>query len=342
MSPGLFRLLLASVVVVSHFSKLAIGTAAVHLFFALSGYWIYRMYAAKYRLAKYPELLFVASRLMRLLPVFLLFNTIAWLIHVGWGDRVAQATTGWAWIPNVLILGYASLPRHPMVPAWSLDIELQFYLLFPLIFPLLRSSPSRSWWLGGLLLLVGGCYMGVFTQTDAVYVLPYGGFFLLGVVMAQIRTPPSPWLVRCTTALCAASLGAILLNPAWRGLAVHSVDAAEFEWNTGLNFALALLLTPFALSTVFRRSTNLDRTLGELSYVVYCSHWIGVMLATELLSEASRWVKAPLIAGMLVLTYAVSLLVLEYIDRPIGRWRERWIKGVIYPAGDVREAAALP
>ena len=46
--PGFFRLFLAAAVVVSHLSNLEIGRPAVFAFFALSGFWVMRMYDEKY------------------------------------------------------------------------------------------------------------------------------------------------------------------------------------------------------------------------------------------------------------------------------------------------------
>lgn len=342
MPPGLFRLLLASIVVLSHFSKLAIGTMSVELFFSLSGYWIYRMYDAKYRLAKLSGPLFIASRLLRLLPAFLLFNTAAILLHLVWHDRIAASLNGWPLLPNILLLGYAGLAERPMIPGWSLDIELQFYLAFPLLFPFLRHSPRFAWFLCLLLLMLGGGYMAIWLQDNSTTALPFGGFFLLGIAAAQSRTGPSRQLVRVCAALALIGFVAVLANPSWRGTALHSINAGEFAWNTGLNFLLAILLAPLALATVFRRSSRFDRLLGDLSYMVYCSHWIGVLLAQKYLSDESRWVKAPSIAGILIVTYAVSAAVLLYFDRPISRRRERWIGGFVSRPARELEVTAAP
>ena len=43
-SPGTFRLLLALLVVLDHFTGIMVGRAAVYLFFVLSGFWIHRMW----------------------------------------------------------------------------------------------------------------------------------------------------------------------------------------------------------------------------------------------------------------------------------------------------------
>ena len=73
-SPGSFRFILANVVIISHFSMFGIGTAAVELFFVLSGYWVYRLFDTRYMRAHSPASVFISSRFLRIAPMFLLFN----------------------------------------------------------------------------------------------------------------------------------------------------------------------------------------------------------------------------------------------------------------------------
>ncbi len=75
--PGLFRLLLAEVVFIHHLSRFACGTAAVYVFFSLSGYWIYQMYTRRYSKARFPYLTYLISRAWRLLPTFWLISLLA-------------------------------------------------------------------------------------------------------------------------------------------------------------------------------------------------------------------------------------------------------------------------
>ena len=49
-SPGLFRLLLAFLVVIFHTTSfIPLGNYAVYVFFVLSGFWIFKMYNDKYK-----------------------------------------------------------------------------------------------------------------------------------------------------------------------------------------------------------------------------------------------------------------------------------------------------
>lgn len=243
--PGLFRLALATIVVVTHFSRLELG-AAVDLFFVLSGFWICRMFMAKYQRARRPGLVFVASRALRIYPVFLLFNGLALLLHLALRDATAQGQSLLDVIPNTLIIGYASLPYAPLNPAWSLDMELQFYLLVPILFPQLEALTKYRIVILPLVLGIGGAYIALYLNSDTgtPTMLPYAGFFALGMVAAR-SGPVPPVLAGASAAALAASVLALLGAPVLRGLVIHGLDAAEFAWNPAVNVALALVAAPW-------------------------------------------------------------------------------------------------
>ena len=94
--PGAFRLILASLVFVHHTSRLAIGPAAVYLFFCLSGFWIYRMWNGRYSKTVNPYLTYLISRLWRLLPTFLLVSGLAIGIELAMGRTLSDLRGGGA------------------------------------------------------------------------------------------------------------------------------------------------------------------------------------------------------------------------------------------------------
>src|SRR5271165_150399 len=124
--PGLFRLFLALMVFVNHSTRLQIGVSAVLIFFCLSGYWICRMYQNRYSAMRQPYLTYLVSRAWRLLPTFLLLNLITLLFfwaHGDLGEYWRKSNHLHFIASNLFILGYQTLPKLPLVPAWSLDIE---------------------------------------------------------------------------------------------------------------------------------------------------------------------------------------------------------------------------
>jgi len=112
----------------SHGTRIAVGSSAVYLFFGLSGYWIYQMYVHKYSKTRSPFFTYMVSRLWRLLPVFLLINTSAILVDIFYQHRSVFAGNWMSKlhfiVSNTMLLGYDSLPSKPLVPAWSLDLEM--------------------------------------------------------------------------------------------------------------------------------------------------------------------------------------------------------------------------
>jgi hypothetical protein len=50
------------------------------------------------------------------------------------------------------------------------------------------------------------------------------------------------------------------------------------------------------------------------------------MVAAHYLSGVGILIKAPVVAGLLIATYAVSLAVLLFFGQPISVLRERWIE----------------
>src|SRR5215469_4872256 len=130
--PGVFRLSLALLVFLNHTSRVDLGFSAVLIFFLLSGYWIFSMWTTRYSKARQPYATFFVSRMWRLLPAFLLCSAIAWSLAI-LNDEVPPLGN-WLYqlVPNLIIIGYG-LDWQPNVPAWSLDIEVQFYLIAPLL-----------------------------------------------------------------------------------------------------------------------------------------------------------------------------------------------------------------
>jgi len=324
LSPGLLRMTLATLVVISHFTKASFGIAAVDLFFVLSGYWIYRMYETKYAASRKPALLFLASRFMRVLPIFWLFNGLAIGLHYAFQDQVFAAQNLIGIFPNVFIVGYASLPQIPLVPAWSLDVEMQFYLVFPALYIALNAvGKYASVLVAGALVASGVCACAVPERVHTV--LPFLGLFMLGGWSARSRWQPPETLVLAGALLCLGVLSCFLLLPTLRGFAIHDLDAQKFSWNAALNFGVTLSLAPAFLFSVYNKSSNSDRLLGDTSYVLYCSHWIAVLLAAHYLAGLSHVVKAPIVLALLLATYLVSIFLTLTVDRPIGRWREAWV-----------------
>lgn len=196
---GSFRLALALLVFVHHTTRVSLGMTAVYVFFELSGFWICTMWNGRYAKASFPYGVYLVSRAWRLMPVFILSAIVAWSVVYFQGVPVPNFNWVHRAISNIFILGYSSLWFQPNRPAWTLDVEMQFYLIAPLLILLMR---SRALWVlaGCVVVSLIGYFVDYpyaappypFAQTPhPSTVFPYLLFFAVGVAAASTNWRPS-------------------------------------------------------------------------------------------------------------------------------------------------------
>lgn len=352
-SPGLFRLILAYVVVVGHFTPIHLGSAAVYLFFMLSGFWIFEMWGEEYSFTARPYFNFIVSRAWRLAPIYYL-SVATWLV-LYFGLRIAPAGTaidvppGFGWhalhfyFSQIFLLGLATLPlTSKVIPAaWSIDVELQFYLVAPLVLGLVSSlkfGPLARLVLYaiGLAGLAGfiSMYNGPGHWLPQSALLPmFLLFFLIG-----IETARSGWVPRVRTvyagvvAAAALTLGCLALPGARELIFSRKIHSAVSDYNSVFCIAIALLLAPYAMATVRKVSAaaswlrGLDRDFGNISYEVYLLHGVGELVIDYYYGGLSRHARLPIITLFGAALLPISWLVYRFIDRPIDRLRTAWVR----------------
>ncbi len=138
-----------------------IGWSGVDLFFVLSGFLITGiLLRAKKR--QQPMWLFMARRMLRIVPAyFLALCTVFFLVPFFLGlypvPDMARQWPYWFYVSNYFRAGYEPLAGwFGTAHFWSLAVEMQFYLLWPLF--VYRLTPRWMWRAGvGLLLLAYTC-----------------------------------------------------------------------------------------------------------------------------------------------------------------------------------------
>ena len=274
--PGQFRVILAILVVLSHMSDIEIGRPAVFVFFMLSGYWVLRMYEEKYCPAASLGV-FYLSRFMRIWLAFATAFLAAFLL-LALTPLAKPAEMLW----GLPLLGIATTKRDVLGTSWSLDIEMQFYLLVPVISLVLvwmGQSCARlivlatgiacltilGWWLQ--------LSLGLWTLMS--YLPP----FMIGALIYH-------WRLRGTVRSAAMGVAAFLavgaivaMIPYLRPLLSREIDGPFHEDWFGM--AWVTLLVPFVIWNLEQKSGPLDMHLGNYSYALYITHWpiIAVMRA---------------------------------------------------------------
>lgn len=328
--PGLVRFILASIVVIFHITSFVyIGTMAVYCFFILSGYWISFMYDAKYSKLPSPVQKFYISRVLRILPVYYLFSSLSvvllYVYNTEFLVRIGKLSVHDKWIfgiSNILLLGYNQLPTKIIVPAWSLDIELQFYIVFPLLVFLLKNRISRliAIILFGILSLTIQRYpQGPFLKSS---ILIYLFYFLIGILLHKDNIT----FGRKTQIICNTIFLLILLSHyLFRGLHELVRDHAS-SYEVYFNQAIALLLVPMLAHSVHIKSNQTDRVLGDMSYVLYLSHWAWIIPYNYYIQDLTKIQRIPYTILYIAVTYGLSYILYKYFDLPIDQKRRKLLE----------------
>jgi len=312
------------------------GRTGVTLFFILSGYLItgillgLRDRAEQRGTARVEALrLFYVRRALRIFPPFYLVLAAACII----GVADARDYLFWhaAYLSNLLFVRLdAWLPNTSHL--WSLAVEEQFYLAWPL---LMLWLPRRHLWWTTVLAVVGapltrGLLLASGTSPVAIWVLPpcVMDALGLGALLALVQAfAPHLWSRVLRTALC-CGLAAFLAYYgmySWFSLTRWN----DFAWNVAMDSLVALMLWPLvafavdpAHSTGMRWLTQPWLTyLGRISYMVYLLHlfmpemtWL-IALRADL---ADHLPDRPLLVALwAAVTFSVAALSWRFLEQPI-------------------------
>ena len=317
-APGALRLILAFAVFLHHTTSYNLGMSAVLLFFVLSGYWVATMWTRTYSKTSAAYFTFLVSRVWRIVPVFALCSAVAWALLLWRGG--APEDVGGLWrqlFSNVMILGYNSLPFQANLPGWSLDMEMQFYLIAPLFVFLVSKN---------VYFLAGCVLLSILSQSlgGAATVAPFLRFFGIGVASAAHGFAPSR---RLAYGSLFATLAVLLVWGVifFKNLALGGGEGHLLAFGARTNLLIAVMATPWALYTTRQKTGSTDRMFGDLSYIFYLLHWsvIGA-IGTGEGSYANRLF---LCSEALVVIFAASWLIWRLFDQPIGKWRSAWVSG---------------
>ncbi len=321
------------------------GFTGVDMFFVISGYVISRSLAEKGQQPLRTFLLqFYQRRLLRILPALLLMLTASVLISAliippVWLSSQNEDTglAAFFGLSNLVLAWHTDSyfsPKaefNPYLHTWSLGVEEQFYLIFPVVFALWLRYREHSWIARGLLpALTVASLLWCAVQTQAA---PLSAFYLL---------PSRFWELAC---------GALLFQAIGQG---RGTRLRPWHLQAMLVAGLTLLATgfilapaghfpyPWALLTVLgtllliaavvqggnQRSGPLLALLrwpalayvGRLSYSLYLWHWpVAVFLRwTVGLETLSVQLAYPLLVlGLAAASY-------HAVEEPVRRGRTLW------------------
>lgn len=320
---GSLRLLLAAMVALSHvnvsWQGRNIGVMAVIVFLMLSGYVVAGLLTPGSALARSPAR-FYRERAARLLPLYFAFMLAGALLVA---SGITSTTTSFPqghgtaaqWLANLLIipLNYSMIFQNLdgfllVPPAWSLGLEIQFYLLAPW---LLRRSRWMLAAMAATLAVATAAHLGLLHADWFGYRLLCGNLyiFLSGAWLYRVHHQKAS----AAPLLCIGGFSLLLFVIS--GILGRLDTPYTFEVLVGYLLGLALLAW---LGRQPRK--NWDDQLGQLAYGVFLSHFSILWFFPGLgwLTPSGR----PLLA-YLALVLAAALIGHLLVERPLLGWRRR-------------------
>jgi len=315
------------------------GFVGVDVFFVISGFLITRIIDDALQEDRFRYVEFLWRRCRRIVPtlVVVLLGTLLLGACILTGPELVSLArhlaAGSLSLSNVLLyseVGYfdTSAATKPLLHLWSLGVEEQFYLLWPLLLAVLpRARRPQILVVGAIVLL------SLMLSENLAYSNPAQSFYMLHsrawelgaggmLALASAITPPT-WLrvmISRPSLRSAASIAGMILIVG----AAFSIKSGS-AW-PGLNALVPVLGTVLLLAAgpgAWMNRTVLSirpaQWIGQRSYALYLWHWPPIaflhIIASEHAApaETMQWITVALMIPVLVLAHATFLCV----ERPV-------------------------
>jgi peptidoglycan/LPS O-acetylase OafA/YrhL len=308
------------------------GSVGVDVFFVLSGFLITRGLVAQHAAGRSTPWRFYAARIRRLFPALLL--VLVFVLLLGWCFQLEHElrATGKHASAAALFMANTSLWRsgsyfaedswhEPLRHLWSLAVEEQFYLVWPVVLPCLLKL--RGWAPIVLALSIPAGMLAAMHPHDALpttafYLMPYRAWEVLVGALLGLRPWSLPVPARTRSVLVLAALACIVLAalvpaPEHTLVLPHVLPAV-----LGAGVLVGLSAAGATVRPLEARPLVL---LGRISYPLYLWHWPLLALARTI-----WWDTVP---TTVLLSIAALSVLLAYCS-------ERWLEEPLRNAARLR------
>jgi peptidoglycan/LPS O-acetylase OafA/YrhL len=356
---GIYRFLLAALVVLFHFGGLdwIVGRIAVFAFYCISGFLIFQVLDRVYLSERHGIPRFFCNRFVRLIPLYLTYTllTLAMVRFLGpaafvdpAGRRILQdvdrgnaellyesATFG----PEADVMG--SMPVLQFTPmlipqGWSIGVEIAFYLIAPLV---VLTTRRRTWglgvWIAGGLALFLWAVSAAAGDLEQFQVVVYKNalasvfvFFVGGAIYYARRRwgQPLPFAGAAIPLLAWLAIVTVPSLNVGTGPVRSAGVFSQYLW-------LTLLLAGVVSLAHVRKWRAFDVSAGNLCYGVYLNHFFVAGLLLKAGAVQYLGLPGTLTFGFAVLLGSTTLAYATYwlIEHQFDRVRAR-VRGTTDPA----------
>lgn len=312
---------------------------AVAVFFALSGFLLWRGHAAAARgLRKRPKTgHYLRSRLVRIMPAYLVAVVVILILLP---DAEADLTV---WLANLTLTQvYVPLTlTSGLTQMWSLAVEVSFYLVLPLLALLARHLPVRAR-IPTIVVLA----LASFAWPALPWQLPFGvnqmnwmpalfSWFAGGMVLAELTVEPLGWMHRLARrrwlmAAITAVAFVIAATPLAGNIGLAPGTVSQVVVKTSMGAVVAFtLLAPLVLDapgTPHRLlGSTLMVTLGRWSYGLFIWHLAALDMVFPVIGEFPFTGYMPLVLVLtLIFGFAIAAVSYALIESPCREALRRW------------------
>jgi peptidoglycan/LPS O-acetylase OafA/YrhL len=330
------------------------GFIGVDVFFVISGFLITTIIAGEIGEGRFSILTFYERRARRILPAFVavvaVTSAVAVLIMLpkdleSFGNSLWSAalfsSNIFFWVESSDYFGVQS-ELKPLLHSWSLAVEEQFYIVFPLV--LLALHRLRLWRfafaacaLGFILSFLLSVYGVRYASMATYYLLPTRAWELLAGSLLALGVIPPPRSKPQAEVEAVAGLALILAavftydsyTPFPGLMALPPVLGAALVIHSGMGGWLPRAAAPL-------RSLPL-RSIGVISYSLYLWHWPIIVLGNYYAIERSPALSAALIG----LSIAAAILCWHFVERPFRGKGAVFVRPALFAAAAASLAACV-
>ena len=316
------------------------GFIGVDIFFVISGFLITDIILSGLIEKKFSFLEFYSRRIRRIFPALILILiacfTAGWLIL--FIEEYAQLGLhifgGAGFFSNWILLyesGYFDNAAHtkPLLHLWSLSIEEQFYIVWPLV---LWLGYRRKWNLYLITIGIAACsfllnIVAININPMATFYLPFTRFWelLFGAILAIYFLRDNSIVLNIKQCSTLSIFGFLFI-----ALGLLFTDSTQFPgWYALFPVAGTVLIIAAGQNSFFNRSVLSSKPfvfLGLISYPLYLWHWPILSFLRFLFNETpSTLVRVFAMAVAVIL----SCVTYVWVDRPIRFGQHRRLKTIV-------------
>lgn len=301
-----------------------IGRLGVVLFFVLSGFLItYLLLEEKHRFKIINIKKFYFRRLLRIWPLYFLIITLGLFVYpnIEWfhvpnhevNNSILRTTLYYSFLPNLAILAGLNIPFISLT--WSVGVEEQFYLIWPLVMRYCKISIKFFVIVLSIIMIIYAIFNFIGNQFSLSYVGGVNlflGFFqfnsmIIGAIFAILlheKRKIIQFFYKKSTQILTYNLLIIQI------LCIHQHLPFAFEVYS-LLFAIIILNLSSNPKSIFKLESKIFSFFGKISYGLYMFHPIIVFSAIKLIGD-HEFLSIPIVSYIVILTITTLIASLSY------------------------------